>query len=81
MEITAEVLKGTYQRIEDLKKVRTESWAAWHVLNDLEQRDKEQGREHKRLFSIIDRLNYEIRANELYFKELSRDFIKQIVEG
>lgn len=79
--INEEVLKSAHHRILDLKKVREESWAAWHVLNDLEVRTKEQAREQKQLFSTIDRLNYEIRGNELFFRELSSSFIKQIVEG
>jgi len=79
--ITEEVLKSTYQRIQDLKKFRSETWDKWHVLNDKDQRTQPEAKEHKRLFSVIDRLNYEIRANEIYFRELSKDFIKQIVGG
>lgn len=79
--ITQEELRSTFHRIEDLKTVRSESWIAWHKLNDLEQRTKEEGKELSRLSSLISSLNYEISGLQITFKELSEAFIKQVVGG
>lgn len=78
--ITEKQLRSTYHRIKDLKKVREETWQQWHVLNDKEQRSKEEAREYTRLFSTINTSNYEIRGLEISFKKISEQFIKQIVE-
>ena len=77
--ITEDKLKSTFQRIEDLKIVRKESWVAWHVLNNMEQRTKEEGKEQTRLSTLITSLNYEIVGLQKTFKEDSEEFIKQIV--
>lgn len=78
--ITQEELRSTFQRIEDLKTVRKETWSAWHILNDKETRTKEEGKELSRLSSLISSLNHEIRGLQLKFTEQSSTFIKQIVE-
>lgn len=79
--ITAQTLRSTFHRIEDLKTVRTETWKAWHTLNDQEKRTKEEGKEFARLFSLINSLNYEIRGLQIAFKEQSEEFIQQTVRG
>lgn len=79
--MTQEELRSTYQRIEDLKVVREETWLAWHKLNDQEQRNKEEGKELQRLSGLITSLNYEIRGLDITFKEMSAEFIKQVVGG
>lgn len=78
--ITQEELRSTFQRIEDLKTVRKETWSAWHTLNDKETRTKEEGKELSRLSSLNSSLNHEIRGLQLKFTEQSSTFIKQIVE-
>lgn len=79
--ITQEELKGTFQRIEDLKIVRDESWKDWHKLNDQEKRTKDEGKELNRLAGLITSLTYEIRGLQISFKEMSEEFIKQVVGG
>ena len=77
--ITPEELRSTFQRIEDLKTVRKETWTAWHILNNKEQRTKDEGKELTSLSTLNSSLNYEIRGLELKFKEQSSAFIKQLV--
>lgn len=79
--ITQEELQSTFHRIEDLKKVREETWSAWHVLNNKEQRTKEEGKELSSLSARNSSLNYEIRGLQIKFKEMSEAFIKQVVRG
>lgn len=79
--ITQEELRSTFHRIEDLKTVRSETWDAWHKLNNLEQRTKEEGKELSRLSSLNTSLTYEIRGLQIKFKEHSEAFIKQVVGG
>lgn len=77
--ITQEELKSTFQRIEDLKEVRKETWIAWHKLNDLDERTREEGKELSRLSTLNYSLNYEIRGLQITFKQMSEEFIKQVV--
>ncbi|WNV47525.1 hypothetical protein ENKO_422 [Klebsiella phage fENko-Kae01] len=79
--ITEEKLRSTYHRIEDLKIVRDEKWKRWHVLNDLEQRTKDEGKEMQQVSSTITSLTYEIRGLQISFKEMSEQFILQVVGG
>ncbi|AZU98370.1 hypothetical protein SEPL_530 [Salmonella phage SE_PL] len=79
--ITEEKLRSTYHRIEDLKIVRAEKWKRWHVLNDLEQRTKDEGKEMQQVSSTITSLTYEIRGLQIAFKEMSEQFILQVVGG
>jgi|AGFT01.1.fsa_nt_gi hypothetical protein len=77
--ITTEELRSTYHRIQDLKVVRDEKWSAWHVLNDKEERTKEEGKELSSISSTITSLNYEIRGLEVKFISMSEQYIQQIV--
>lgn len=79
--ITEEKLRSTYHRIEDLKIVRTEKWERWNVLNDLVQRTKDEGKEMQQVSSTITSLNYQIRGLQITFKEMSEQFILQVVGG
>lgn len=79
--ITQEILRSTHCRIQDLKQVREESWLAWHVLNDKEKRNKDEGREMQRLSGLITATTYEIQGLQISFKEMSTEFIQQVIGG
>ncbi|QXO12137.1 hypothetical protein pEaSNUABM44_00453 [Erwinia phage pEa_SNUABM_44] len=76
---SATTLKNMHTRIELLKSQRDLAWIEWHKLNDLEQRNKEQGKELSQTFALITKLTYEIRGLQITFGELKEQVIKEII--